>query len=96
MWIERTRGSVKRSVVVFSASDDRHEGGGTDLDGEDKIDGRVVYESNSYDLRGKPADVLFNGADPDLTEDLTHCVFCEASGLIVLGTRLGEVQVLRL
>lgn len=57
MWIERTRGSVKRSVIVFSASDDGREGGEVNFNAEGKIDGRVVYESNSYDLRGKPTNV---------------------------------------
>ncbi|TFK52037.1 hypothetical protein OE88DRAFT_1498672 [Heliocybe sulcata] len=42
MWIERTRGSTKRSVMVFSATAD---------EGEAEIDGRAVYEIGSYDLR---------------------------------------------
>ncbi|EPQ56745.1 hypothetical protein GLOTRDRAFT_121088 [Gloeophyllum trabeum ATCC 11539] len=46
VWIERTRGSTRRSVVVFSATTPlgcEGEGG--------EIDGRPVYEVGSYDLR---------------------------------------------
>ncbi|KAL6307218.1 hypothetical protein BKA93DRAFT_94708 [Sparassis latifolia] len=46
---------------------------------EPGIDGRTVYEINSYDLR----------------DDITHCAFAEATGRIVLGTRNGRIQVLR-
>ncbi|OJT11205.1 hypothetical protein TRAPUB_12249 [Trametes pubescens] len=42
------------------------------------IDGREVYEVNSYDLR----------------DDITHVAFSEATGLIALGTRKGEIRVL--
>ncbi|KAI0640750.1 hypothetical protein C8Q79DRAFT_994736 [Trametes meyenii] len=42
------------------------------------IDGREVYEVNSYDLR----------------DDITHIAFAEATGVIVLGTRKGEIRVL--
>jgi len=43
------------------------------------IDGRVVYEVGSYDLR---------------VEDLTHCTFSEVSGRIALGNRSGSVMIL--
>ncbi|EIN09449.1 hypothetical protein PUNSTDRAFT_51726 [Punctularia strigosozonata HHB-11173 SS5] len=42
------------------------------------IDGSVVFEMDSYDLRA----------------DLTHCAFCEVTGRIVLGTRAGKIMVL--
>ncbi|KAI0832013.1 hypothetical protein BC628DRAFT_575856 [Trametes gibbosa] len=42
------------------------------------IDGWEVYEVNSYDLR----------------DDITHVAFAEATGLIALGTRKGEIRVL--
>ncbi|KAI0630615.1 hypothetical protein C8Q77DRAFT_1063076 [Trametes polyzona] len=42
------------------------------------IDGRELYEVNSYDLR----------------DDITHIAFAEATGLIALGTRKGEIRVL--
>jgi hypothetical protein len=28
-------------------------------------------------------------------EDLNHCAICEVSGMIILGTRSGELQILR-
>ncbi|KAI0766655.1 hypothetical protein BD413DRAFT_569414 [Trametes elegans] len=42
------------------------------------INGREVYEVNSYDLR----------------DDITHIAFAEATGLIALGTRKGDIRVL--
>jgi len=42
------------------------------------IDGRIIYDVDSYDLR----------------EDLTHCTFSEVTGRIVLGNRWGEVIIL--
>ncbi|KDQ50750.1 hypothetical protein JAAARDRAFT_41839 [Jaapia argillacea MUCL 33604] len=92
VWIERTRGSTKRNVVVFSTDQDPED---IQLDPDnapsssypeldfglrtDKvIHGHSVYEVSSYDLR----------------EDLTQCVFSEVTGRIVLGTRSGHIHVL--
>ena len=62
------------------------------------IDGRVVYEVGSYDLRGEcfPQHLSLTFIDVIVfrAEDLTHCTFCEVSGRIVLGNRGGEVMVL--
>ncbi|KIM88167.1 hypothetical protein PILCRDRAFT_249622 [Piloderma croceum F 1598] len=111
VWIERGRGSTKRSIFVFevgrqdgemnrdrpeettgvSVYEDREPGGKVGMRLEEStltngqpnthtatIDGKIVYEIGSYDLR----------------EDLTHCAFSEVSGRIVLGNRAGEVMVL--
>ncbi|KAI0741664.1 hypothetical protein C8Q80DRAFT_147997 [Daedaleopsis nitida] len=43
-----------------------------------EIEGKEVYEVNSYDLR----------------DDITHIAFSETTGLIALGTRKGDVRVL--
>lgn len=47
IWVERSRGTMRRSVVAFSAfcivAKEDHHGG---------LGGQVVYESTSYDLRG--------------------------------------------
>ncbi|TFY64648.1 hypothetical protein EVJ58_g2486 [Rhodofomes roseus] len=42
------------------------------------IDGRVIYEVNSYDLR----------------DDITRCAFAEAMGTVILGNRKGDLKLL--
>lgn len=92
MWVERTRGSVKRSVVAFSTQEITDGSAASS-----KMNGRVIYESTSYDLRGTagywPYGLKANFVRLD---DLTHCALCESSGAIMLGTRVGGVQILRL
>lgn len=63
------------------------------------IDGREVYEVNSYDLRGayfpyKASTSLIPHVVHLLVDDITHVAFSEATGLIALGTRKGEIRVL--
>ncbi|KAH9933402.1 uncharacterized protein B0H18DRAFT_644146 [Fomitopsis serialis] len=104
VWIERRRGSMRRSVIAFSTALDALDeddfldnevhaapaGEGSRLDSELEqqdwtlqgeartIDGRVIYEVNSYDLR----------------DDITHCAFAEAMGTVVLGNRKGDLNLL--
>ncbi|KAI0369106.1 hypothetical protein BV20DRAFT_410908 [Pilatotrama ljubarskyi] len=110
VWVERRRGAVRRVVYGFNAvgplrtgSEDDDErgqaqesasqaGNGEPTLGEENIagpsslnwgragaiEGREVYEVNSYDLR----------------DDITHIAFAEATGLIAVGTRKGEIRVL--
>jgi len=104
VWIERRRGSMRRSVIAFSTALDALDeddfvdnealaasgGEPSRLDGEPEqqdwtlhgeartIDGRVIYEVNSYDLR----------------DDITHCAFAEAMGTVVLGNRKGDLNLL--
>lgn len=46
--------------------------------GQRYITGQCIYEVSSFDLR----------------DDLTHCAFAESTGLVVLGTRNGEVLLI--
>ncbi|KZT70804.1 hypothetical protein DAEQUDRAFT_810395 [Daedalea quercina L-15889] len=105
VWIERRRGSMRRSVIAFSTAADapdeegsssRRPGtasGGDDVDqrsgrqeeqdwmsyGEVRpIDGRVIFEVNSYDLH----------------EDITHCALAESTGTVILGNRRGDLKLL--
>ncbi|KAI9067966.1 hypothetical protein FKP32DRAFT_1609178 [Trametes sanguinea] len=102
VWVERRRGAVRRVVYAFDAirqvppcdiSDQEHSDSAVgDTKGGAKepvepvptsgragtIKGHEVYEVNSYDLR----------------DDITHIAFAEATGLIALGTRKGDIRVL--
>lgn len=52
VWIERGRGSTRRGVVAFETLGSA--GGDDDMVGNTpSIDGRVVYDIGSYDLRGE-------------------------------------------
>ncbi|KAI8985532.1 hypothetical protein BD414DRAFT_515338 [Trametes punicea] len=104
VWVERRRGAVRRVVYGFDAvtrspvadsfwypegaAAGLWEAGSTvDAPMETShhaggraapIKGREMYEVNSYDLR----------------DDITHIAFAEATGLIALGTRKGDIRVL--
>ncbi|CDO69662.1 hypothetical protein BN946_scf184851.g50 [Trametes cinnabarina] len=102
VWVERRRGAVRRVVYAFDANrqaspddnlekgssqnlqDQTNDTGGTPEEPSTSnervggIKGHEVYEVNSYDLR----------------DDITHIAFAEATGLIALGTRKGDIRVL--
>ncbi|KAH9924828.1 hypothetical protein B0H21DRAFT_895083 [Amylocystis lapponica] len=81
VWVERQRGNVRRRVVGFRAGSGEELGEEAQAHEEPDvppIEGRMVYEVNSYDLR----------------DDITHCTLAEATGRIALGTRDGRIQVL--
>ncbi|KAI0357986.1 hypothetical protein OH77DRAFT_1421245 [Trametes cingulata] len=108
VWVERRRGAVRRVVYGFDAvgrigvgDEDADESLREEVEGSDAeeietepmgvdvmngglsgragaIEGKEVYEVNSYDLR----------------DDITHIAFAEATGLIAVGTRKGEIRVL--
>ncbi|OSD04879.1 hypothetical protein PYCCODRAFT_1363605 [Trametes coccinea BRFM310] len=102
VWVERRRGAVRRVVYAFDAV---RQNAPDNVPGEEyfgsaigettgggkmpvkpvhtsgragTIKGHEVYEVNSYDLR----------------DDITHIAFAEATGLIALGTRKGDIRVL--
>jgi hypothetical protein len=102
IWIERRRGSTRREVSVFdvkcylsahSSDEDVPPDGWESIP---DIDGRVVYEVNSFDLRGMNVPQLVHHALPKtfILDDLTHCTFCEVTGRIVVGMRSGKIKIL--
>ncbi|KAI0077755.1 hypothetical protein K474DRAFT_1050288 [Panus rudis PR-1116 ss-1] len=89
VWIERQRSSVKRTVYGFNIlqvrdtsraaiREEPHERGLCREDNVQHIEGKCLYEVNSFDLR----------------DDLTHCAFSECTGRIILGTRNGEIHLI--
>ncbi|KAH9893549.1 hypothetical protein C8Q73DRAFT_647401, partial [Cubamyces lactineus] len=104
VWVERRRGAVRRVVYCFDATvltpNQTEDTLGVDdtatviesteeplsvvestsglVERARAINGHEVYEVNSYDLR----------------DDITHIAFAEATGLIALGTRKGDIRVL--
>ncbi|KAI0653138.1 hypothetical protein C8Q70DRAFT_928418, partial [Cubamyces menziesii] len=99
VWVERRRGAVRRVVYGFQATvttlEQTQSTATVASTTEDPLysvvestsglleravamDGHEVYEVNSYDLG----------------DDITHIAFAEATGIIALGTRKGDIRVL--
>jgi hypothetical protein len=53
---------------------------------------RSIYEVSHF------LDIYVHDPEADESvhaEDLNHCAICEVSGMIILGARSGELQILR-
>ncbi|TBU30556.1 hypothetical protein BD311DRAFT_218633 [Dichomitus squalens] len=65
-------------ISVHNSELDTESGHGWLTQAPRAIDGKEVYDVNSYDLR----------------DDITHIAFSETTGLIALGTRKGDIRML--
>ncbi|KAG7444491.1 uncharacterized protein BT62DRAFT_1008147 [Guyanagaster necrorhizus] len=90
-WIERSRGSMLREIVLARL---RRPGRIQDLGEVMRIEARVVHDERSYDLRGSAFSFAFRNKLSDRKEDFTHCALGEATGRIVLGNRAGDLFLL--